>query len=224
MGGVPVASAASINPDDDLVFIPADTPEDCVATCVDLVKNRLPRLFGADSVADIQVLAPMHKGSGGIAKLNEELKHALNSGADSVSYGGVNFAVGDKIMQTRNNYDLDIFNGDMGRVVSIARDGASLTADFDGRKIALTKSDLIDFQQAYAISIHKSQGSEFPIVVIPLLRQHFVMLQRNLLYTAITRGRKKVFVVGNQSAWSGAVKNARSAERRTFLKERLKWA
>ncbi len=225
MGGVPVASAASINPDDDLVFIPADTPEDCVATCVDLVKNRLPRLFGADSVADIQVLAPMHKGSGGIAKLNEELKHALNSGADSVSYGGVNFAVGDKIMQTRNNYDLDIFNGDMGIVSAVSKGGEyPVEADFDGRRVRLEKRNLIDFQQAYAISIHKSQGSEFPIVVIPLLRQHFVMLQRNLLYTAITRGRKKVFVVGNQSAWSGAVKNARSAERRTFLKERLKWA
>ena len=109
----------------------------------------------------------------------------------------------------------------MGIVVSVARDNSMLVADFDGKRVALGKSDLIDFQQAYAISIHKSQGSEFPIVVIPLLRQHFVMLQRNLLYTAITRGRKKVFVVGNLRAWYGAVKNARSASRKTFLKNRL---
>lgn len=221
MAEISVAPVELVDPADDIVFIPAETPEESIGVCSELLARRIPRWFGVDALSQAQVLAPMHKGAAGIANLNFELKRALNPDGESMAYGGTTFSVGDKIMQTRNNYDLDIFNGDMGRVVSIARDGASLTADFDGRKIALTKSDLIDFQQAYAISIHKSQGSEFPIVVIPLLRQHFVMLQRNLLYTAITRGRKKVYIVGNQSAWAAAVKNSRSAARKTFLKERL---
>ena len=221
MTGVSSAPIDLIDPSDDITFIHSETPEECVETCVKLVKDKIPHWYGLDSVRDVQILAPMHKGTGGIATFNYELKKSLNGSSESLSYGGTTFAVGDKIMQTRNNYDLDIFNGDMGIVVSVARDNSMLVADFDGKRVALGKSDLIDFQQAYAISIHKSQGSEFPIVVIPLLRQHFVMLQRNLLYTAITRGRKKVFVVGNQSAWYGAVKNARSASRKTFLKNRL---
>lgn len=226
MRGVSFAPLNLVDFSDDIVFIPAETPEECVSVCVDLVKNKIPRALGADPVGDVQVLAPMYKGAAGIANLNYELKSAFGGGGGSLSYGGVFFAVGDKIMQTRNNYDLDIFNGDMGRVVSVAKDGSSLVADFDGRRVALSRQDLADFQQAYAISIHKSQGSEFPVVVIPLLRQHFVMLQRNLLYTAITRGRKKVYVVGSQSAWAAAVRNARTAERKTFLRERLarKWA
>ena len=221
MASVANAAVNFINPDDDIVFVPVDSPEDCVRACVELIKNRLPKMFGFDSIRDVQVLAPMHKGTGGIANINYELKMALNSRSDSLVSGGSIFAVGDKIMQTRNNYDIDIFNGDMGIVVSVSKDDGSLIADFDGRKVSLSKSDLVDFQQAYAISIHKSQGSEFPAVVIPLLRQHFVMLQRNLLYTAITRGRKKVYIVGNKSAWASAVKNSRTSARKTFLKTRL---
>lgn len=222
MAGISCAPVNLVDFSDDIVFIPAETPEDCVRACVDLIKNKIPRALGLDPVGDVQVLAPMYKGTGGIANFNFELKNAINGGGGAaLSYGGFSFAAGDKIMQTRNNYDLDIFNGDMGRVVSVAKDGSMLVADFDGRRVVLNKSDLADFQQAYAISIHKSQGSEFPVAVIPLLRQHFVMLQRNLLYTAITRGRKKVYVVGNQSAWAAAVRNARTAERKTFLKERL---
>ena len=118
--------------------------------------------------------------------------------------------MGDKVMQTRNNYDLDVFNGDTGRIVREADDGAGLVVDFDGRKIGVPRSDMADLQPAYAISIHKSQGSEFPVVVLPLMRQHFMMLQRNLLYTALTRGRKKVFIVGEESAWKSAVKNSRA--------------
>ncbi len=219
--GISCAPLNFVNPDDDIVFVPTETPEECVETCIKLIKNKIPRWYGLDSVTDVQILAPMHKGTGGIAVFNYEMKKSLSAGGDALSYGGTTFAVGDKIMQTRNNYNLDLFNGDMGRVVSIAKDATSLVADFDGRKVELSKSDLVDFQQAFAISIHKSQGSEFPIVVVPLLRQHFVMLQRNLLYTAITRGRKKVFVVGNQSSWAAAVKNSRSSARKTFLKSRL---
>ena len=124
-------------------------------------------------------------------------------------------------MQTRNNYDIDVFNGDMGIITSIAKDNSGVYADFDGKKIFLAKADLSDFKQAYAISIHKSQGSEFPVVVMPLLRQHFIMLQRNLLYTGITRARKKVFIVGDPSAWSAAVRNARATERKTYLAQRF---
>lgn len=124
-------------------------------------------------------------------------------------------------MQTRNNYDIDVFNGDMGRVVRVEDDGSGVLADFDGRRVFLSKNDLSDFKQAYAISIHKSQGSEFPIVVMPLLRQHFIMLQRNLLYTGLTRARKKVFIVGDPTAWAAAVRNSRAAERKTYLKHRL---
>ncbi len=210
-----------VNPEDDIVFIPVETPEECVLNCVELAKKKIPKWYGLDGIADVQVLAPMHKGTGGIAVFNSELKKAFSQKGDSLIYGGTSFTVGDKIMQTRNNYNLDIFNGDMGRIVSVASDSSSIVADFDGRWVELSKSDLVDFQQAYAISIHKSQGSEFPIVIIPLLRQHFLMLQRNLLYTAITRGRKKVFVVGNQSSWACAVKNTRSTARKTFLKNRL---
>lgn len=222
MAGVACANLDNVNPEDDIVFVPAETPEDCLDTCARLIGEKIPFWYGLDPISDVQVLAPMHKGTAGIANLNFSLKGALNSDRQSLSFGGAAFSVGDKIMQTRNNYDLDIFNGDMGRITAVASDGASLLAEFDGRKIALAKSDLTDFQQAYAISIHKSQGSEFPVVVIPLMRQHFVMLQRNLLYTAITRGRKKVFIVGNTSAWAAAVKNSRSAERKTYLIPRLK--
>ena len=219
--GISCAPLNFVNPNDDIVFIPTETPEECVHSSIELIKNKIPKWYGLDSIADVQILVPMHKGTGGIATFNYEMKKAFNSGNDALSYGGTTFAVGDKIMQTRNNYDLDIFNGDMGTVVSVARDSSGIVADFDGKRIVLSKSDLIDFQQAYAVSIHKSQGSEFPVVVIPLLRQHFIMLQRNLLYTAITRGRRKVFVVGNQSAWAVAVKNLRSSTRKTFLKTRL---
>ena len=209
------------DPQNDISFIHAETPEECVAACVELVKNKIPQWYGAEPISDVQVLAPMHKGEGGISNLNRIMKEELNSGRNGLAFAGGFYSIGDKIMQTRNNYDLDLFNGDMGRVVSISKDADGITAEFDGRKIALSKSDLVDFQQAYAVSIHKSQGSEFPIVVIPLLRQHFVMLQRNLLYTGITRGRKKVFLVGDPTAWSAAVKNSRASRRKTYLKNRL---
>ena len=152
-------------------------------------------------------------------RFNEVLKESINP--DGRRLFGGRFSVGDKVMQTRNNYDLDIFNGDMGRILRAADDDAGLIVDFDGRTVAIPRSDAADLQSAYAISIHKSQGSEFPIVVLPLMRQHFVMLQRNLLYTALTRGRKKVFVVGDESAWKAAVRNARAAMRTTYLKERI---
>ncbi len=211
------------DPKRDVNFIDAPDPESCIAACVALARDKLPRWYGASAAADAQVLAPMHKGSAGIESFNAALKSALNP-RPGATLG--RFSVGDKVMQTRNNYDLDIFNGDMGRVARIAGDSAGIVVDFDGRMVGVSRSDMSDLQTAYAISIHKSQGSEFPIVILPLLRQHFVMLQRNLLYTALTRARGKVFVVGDEFAWKAAVKNARSLRRKTCLKERIvaSWA
>lgn len=215
----PPTSIQFADPCKDLNFIRAETPEECVQLVATLVRDKIPAWYGCDSFADIQVLAPMHKGTAGIARFNEVLKESINP--DGRRLFGGRFSVGDKVMQTRNNYDLDIFNGDMGRILRAADDDAGLIVDFDGRTVAIPRSDAADLQSAYAISIHKSQGSEFPIVVLPLMRQHFVMLQRNLLYTALTRGRKKVFVVGDESAWKAAVRNARAAMRTTYLKERI---
>ena len=203
----------------DVNFVYADTPEECIKTCVKLTSRKCAQRLGVDAISDIQVLAPMHKGSAGIENFNAAIRESLNPTTDGLRWGGTLFGVGDKIMQTRNNYDIDVFNGDMG-IVERVKDGG-VVANFDGRRVYLAKSDLSDFKQAYAISIHKSQGSEFPVVVMPLLRQHFIMLQRNLIYTGLTRARKKVFIVGDPTAWSAAVKNARAAERRTYLKERL---
>ncbi len=207
----------------DVNFIEALTPEDCVKACVLLIRDKIPSRLSRDSVRDVQILAPMHKGTAGIETFNTALKSALN-GNPRASLG--KFSVGDKVMQTRNNYDLDIFNGDMGRVVRVLDGDDGIIVDFDGRSVGVSRADMSDLRMAYAISVHKSQGSEFPIVVLPLMRQHFVMLQRNLLYTALTRGREKVFIVGDESAFCAAVKNARSTRRRTFLKERLEsvWA
>jgi len=210
----------SINASDDLTFIRTNSPEDCVQTCVAIAKS-VPRLYGLDSVADVQVLVPMHKGAAGTSAFNAQLKAALNPDGDSLQFGSVSYAVGDKIMQTRNNYDLDLFNGDMGQIVSVARDKSALTADFDGRKVVLQKSDLSDFQLSYAVTIHKSQGSEYPVVLLPVVRGHFIMLWRNLIYTGLTRGRKKVFVVGDPDAWARAVSNSRAAMRKTFLVGRI---
>ena len=221
MSGFEPCSLGGADPLRDVNFISAENPQDCMDACVELIRDKIPLWYGIDPISDVQLIAPMHKGTAGISAFNSRLKSALNDGAKPLMFGSASYCVGDKIMQTRNNYDIGVFNGDMGRIVSISPDGSYLSADFDGRKIELAKSDLADFQHAYAISIHKSQGSEFPVVVIPLLRQHYIMLQRNLLYTGITRARKKVFVVGDPSAWAAAVRNSRSVRRRTYLKERL---
>ena len=205
----------------DVNFVFASTPESCLKSCIELMSGDFARKMGANPISDMQLLAPMHKGAAGIENFNSAIKEALNPRKDGMRWAGTVFCVGDKIMQTRNNYDIDVFNGDMGRVVRVEDDGSGVLADFDGRRVFLSKNDLSDFKQAYAISIHKSQGSEFPIVVMPLLRQHFIMLQRNLLYTGLTRARKKVFVVGDPTAWAAAVRNSRAAERKTYLKHRL---
>ena len=204
----------------ELNFIEAAEPSECLDVCVRLMRDEIPRrVRSIDPLMDVQLLAPMKKGTAGIAAFNSVLSQELNGGAKSVL--GSSLREADKVMQTRNNYELDIFNGDIGRVGRPCADNSAVWVKFDSRMVEVPRADLSDLQPAYAISVHKSQGSEFEVVVIALLKQHFLMLQRNLLYTAITRGRKKVFVVGDMAAWEMAVKNSKSLRRRTALAERL---
>jgi len=213
---------SAADPASDMNFIEALTPEAALETCITLIKDMVPRWYApVDRVMDVQVLAPMHKGSAGIAAFNAALQEALNGKAEGLSCGVSEFRLGDKLIQMRNNYDLDVYNGDMGKVSKIDREGPAISVKFDSKEIEILRGDFGDLAPAYAVSVHKAQGSEFPIVVLPLLKQHFMMLQRNLLYTALTRGRKKVFVVGDPAAWSMAVKNSKSLARQTALKERI---
>jgi exodeoxyribonuclease V alpha subunit len=210
----------------DLNFIAASDAEDCLRKVIELCTGFIPRMLKwPHPVNDVQILAPMHKGVAGVANLNAQLQAALNpstpsSGRPLRSVAG-EFRPGDKVIQLRNNYDKNLFNGDIGCVVGLDAEAGTLEADFDGDRHAFERGDLGDLALAYAISIHKSQGSEYPVVVVPLLKAHFMMLQRNLLYTAITRGRKKVFLVGEPAAYSMAVRNAESKLRLTHLREKI---
>ena len=201
----------------DIHFIRADEPEACVQCVTQLCSEILPRSLRLDPLRDIQVLAPMHKGTGGIQAFNQALQDKLR-GTQTRS---ARITVGDKVIQTRNNYDKGIFNGDFGVVLESNPETGDWLIDFDGTKVEFERSEQADLQLAYAVSIHKSQGSEFPAVVIPLLRQHSIMLARNLIYTAITRGRKQVILVGDPSAYAMAVKNIQDSGRVTALLPRL---
>jgi exodeoxyribonuclease V alpha subunit len=206
----------------DLNFIAASSPEDCLAKVTELCTKFIPTHFQwFHPVNDVQVLAPMHKGVAGVANLNTQLQAALNSSHQSLKTVSGEYRPGDKLIQLRNNYDKDLFNGDIGVVLTIDGVKGTLTADFDGAKHTFERNEFGDLGLAYAISIHKSQGSEYPIVIVPLIKAHFVMLQRNLIYTAITRGRKKVFIVGEPAAYGMAVRNAESKLRCTHLREKI---
>jgi exodeoxyribonuclease V alpha subunit len=172
----------------DFYFIEQEDPEKVLGIILDLVKDRIPSRFGFDPIDDIQVLTPMHKGVVGAGNLNQELQQALTPGPDSLTRGGRNFRLHDKVMQIRNNYEKEVFNGDLGRILRIDPESQEMVIDFDGRKVPYDYADLDEVVLAYAISIHKSQGSEYPAVVIPILTQHYVLLQRNLIYTGVTRG------------------------------------
>ena len=206
---------------DDFFFIQREEPEAVAALIPRLVRERIPRRFGLDPVDDIQVLAPMHRGSVGAGNLNAVLQEALNPGADGLVRGERRFRPGDKVMQIRNDYDRAVFNGDIGRVVGIDAESGEVRIRFDGREVPYDAADLDQVTLAYAISVHKAQGSEYPAVVLPILMQHYMLLQRNLLYTAVTRGRRLVVVVGEKRALAMAVKNDRTRRRYTRLGERL---
>ncbi len=208
--------------DSDFFFLQRDEPERALETILELCTRRLPQAFDFDPIADIQVISPMHKGIVGVGNLNNELQALLNPKGCEINRWGRSYRLGDKVMQIRNNYDKDIYNGDCGRIVRIDLEQQELTIRFDDREIPCDFTELDELIPAYAISVHKSQGSEYPAVIIPILTQHYILLQRNLLYTAITRGRKMVILVGSMKAIAMAVKNDRIAQRYTHLKERLR--
>jgi exodeoxyribonuclease V alpha subunit len=231
----------------DCHFILETDAHACVAIIQNLLKDFIPQHYRYHAIREVQVLSPLHKGVAGVSALNQTLQQVLNPAQDKISasagyraskqmhfrettgrplptfldYGALQYRLGDKVIQTRNNYDKGVFNGDTGIICGIAPDRSSLTVAFDSEEIEFSKSDLSDLQLAYAITIHKSQGSEYPVVIIPLLKQHFLLLQRNLLYTAITRARAKVFIIGDPDAYAMAVRNHRTEPRVTHLRERL---
>jgi exodeoxyribonuclease V alpha subunit len=212
----------------DFFFVARDEPLAARATIVELVAERIPARFGLDPVRDVQVLAPMHRGDLGTAALNAALQERLNpavEGAPSIPRGERAFRIGDKVMQLKNDYDKGVFNGDLGVIAAIDPSAGRLQVSLaDGRTADYERNELDQLIHAYAVSIHKSQGSEYPAVVIPVATQHFVMLQRSLLYTAVTRGKRLVVLVGSRKAVSLAVNNATARRRWTWLAERIRAA
>jgi exodeoxyribonuclease V alpha subunit len=207
----------------DFFLFKTEEPERAAQLCVELVTERIPRRFGI-APAEIQVLSPMHRGVIGVGALNEQLQAALNPPASNKperKIGSRAYRSGDRVMQIRNNYEKDVYNGDMGRITNIDLEMHQVHAVFDGRAVVYDFLELDELVHAYAVSVHKSQGSEFPAVVIPVLTSHYMMLQRNLLYTAVTRARQLAVLVGQPKAISIAVRNGKVAERYTGLTERL---
>ena len=205
----------------DFYFIEQEDPEEVLGIILELAEERIPRRFGFDPVDDIQVLTPMHKGIVGAGNLNVELQKVLNPVENGVLRGGFSFRVNDKVMQIKNNYDKEVFNGDIGRITSIDPENQELTISFDEQVVPYDYTDLDEIVLAYAVSVHKSQGSEYPAVVIPILTQHYILLQRNLVYTAVTRGRALVVMVGTTKALAIGVKNDKTQKRYTYLRQRL---
>jgi exodeoxyribonuclease V alpha subunit len=206
---------------DDFYFIEQEDPDEVLKIILDLTTGRIPRRFGFDPVDDIQVLTPMHKGTIGAGNLNVELQKTLNPSEEGVVRGNRNFKICDKVMQIKNNYDKEVFNGDIGRITKIDPENQEIIISFDGRDVPYDYSDLDEIVLAYAVSVHKSQGSEYPAVIIPILTQHYVLLQRNLIYTGVTRGRKLVVMVGTKKALAIGVRNDKTRKRYTYLRQRL---
>ncbi|WP_247381803.1 MULTISPECIES: ATP-dependent RecD-like DNA helicase [unclassified Bradyrhizobium] len=209
----------------DFYFVQADEPETAVLRMVELVKTRIPKRFGLDPIRDIQVLCPMNRGGVGARSLNIELQAALNpAGPNKVERFGWTFAPGDKVMQIENDYDKEVYNGDIGYIQEVNLDDGELTVSFDNRAVTYGFGELDTLVPAYAATIHKSQGSEYPAVVIPVMTQHYAMLQRNLLYTGVTRGKRLVILVGQKKAVAIAVRNASGRRRWSKLDEWLRRA
>jgi exodeoxyribonuclease V alpha subunit len=205
----------------DFFFVERDAPEEAADALERLVAERIPRAYGFDSVRDIQVITPMHGAVLGAQSLNQRLQQRLNPDPRTLVHGSLAIRVGDKVMQCENDYDKDVFNGDIGHVVSIDRTDHFVRVRFDRRVVVYPYSDLDELRLSYAITVHKSQGSEYPAVVVPIHTQHYIMLQRNLLYTAITRGRRLVVCVGTKKALGIAVRNADQGQRYSGLRQRL---
>lgn len=207
---------------EDFYFMHQEEPEQALQAIVNLVKNRIPARFGLDPINDVQVLSPMHRGVVGAGNLNQALQDALNPSGPFIERGARKFRVGDKVMQIRNNYTKDVFNGDIGRIAKLDQETRELVVRFDGRDVAYEFMELDELVLAYAATVHKSQGSEYPAVVMPVLTTHYIMLQRNLIYTAITRGRRLVVLVGTKKALAMAIRNNKTGKRFSNLDGRLR--
>jgi exodeoxyribonuclease V alpha subunit len=206
---------------DDFYFMYQEEPEQALEAIINLVKNRIPAKFGLDPINDIQVLSPMHRGVIGAGNLNQVLQEALNPSGPCVERGARKFRVGDKVMQIRNNYDKEVFNGDIGRVARLDQEMRELIVRFDGRDVLYEFMELDELVLAYAATVHKSQGSEYPAIVMPVMTTHYIMLQRNLIYTGITRGRRLVVLVGTKKALAMAVRNNKTGKRYSNLDGRV---
>jgi exodeoxyribonuclease V alpha subunit len=207
---------------DDFFFMQEEDPEKVLDKIKYIVMQRIPKRFRLDPVSQVQVISPMNRGVVGVSNLNSELQACLNPKGQELARGGRTFREGDKVMQIKNNYDKEVFNGDIGRIIKLDLEMQEIKVRFDDRVVAYEYADLDELVLAYAVSIHKSQGSDYPAVVIPLLTQHYIMLQRNLIYTGITRGKSLVVVIGAKKALAIAVNNAKTQQRYTFLDGRLK--
>lgn len=205
----------------DFYFIEREDPEMALKAIKQLCAERIPEAFGLNPLDEIQVITPMHRGVVGVGNLNKELQNLLNPAGEEMVRGGRRFRLGDKVMQIRNNYEKEVFNGEIGRIGRVDLEVQQMWVEFDGRWIGYDWSEFDDLVLAYAISIHKSQGNEYPAVVVPILTQHYVMLQRNLLYTAITRARKLAVLVGTKKAIAIAVRNNKVQRRYTYLRQKV---
>ena len=214
---VPLEPSSALPRHHDVHFIRAESPEQCVEVVCNLCKNILPKSMGINPQTDLQILAPLHRGVGGIGNLNDQVRDSINPTGATHVVGSMLFREGDKVIQTRNNYDKDVFNGDLGVIQKVDSINGVLEIDFEGKRITYERMEVTDLQPAYAISVHKSQGSEYPVVIFPLLKQHFMMLQRNLVYTGLTRAKRKVIFVGDPAAYAMAIRNNKTVDRKTDL-------
>jgi exodeoxyribonuclease V alpha subunit len=227
-GELPVGAArAAESPGggpDDFYVVPAEHPERARDLVVRMCRERIPEAFGLDPLRDVQVLSPMHRGAAGTDELNRALQAALNPGGAALPLAGRTLRIGDKVMQVRNDYERDVYNGDVGQILAVAgaEEEPLLDVDFDGRRVRYAGEAIDQLELAYAVSVHKSQGSEYPAVVLALLTQHSLLLRRNLLYTAVTRGKRLVVIVGSQRALRHAVERGGREERNSRLAARLR--
>ncbi|MDH3882520.1 MAG: ATP-dependent RecD-like DNA helicase, partial [Desulfobacteraceae bacterium] len=206
----------------DFYFLEQSDPDRTAARIVELCCEELPAKFGLDPVNDIQVLTPMHKGAVGTINLNNLLQKVLNRQPGAEKTTGISFKSGDKVMHLKNNYQKEVYNGDIGIVDNIDSQKAELAVNYYGQTVSYDFDELDEMTMAYAISIHKSQGSEYPAVIVPLMTQHYVLLQRNLLYTAMTRGKTLVILTGTRKALNIALENDKTHRRLSSLADRLK--
>jgi exodeoxyribonuclease V alpha subunit len=206
---------------EDFFFMEADDPQKAVASILRLVRKAVPERFHLHPLDDIQVLTPMQRGELGARNLNAVLQQELNPSAPFLERFGVQYREGDKVMQLENDYDKDVFNGDIGRILRIREESREVEVSFDGRSVSYRAHELDELGLSYAVTIHKSQGSEYPCVIVPIHTQHFTMLRRNLLYTAVTRGKQLVVLVGTRKALAIAVRTEDARRRQTTLRERV---